>query len=189
MGVSKYASHLILKIRYGNSLTPAWGIQNRGHMETFSRWNIYSTLKVFLPISTSFVSFCGGAIITGSKEKLRLSEIKDKKENINIRQALGGHQYKACIFIFLSFFTVMFLGFFWLWSMATNTHAHAYTHTHTHTHTRNKNVQAIHSLTTYDVFWYFLFSFTVVYFFKNNATFDSLMDWHLHIVKSSSKEE
>lgn len=43
-----------------------------------------------------------------------------------MRQALGGHQYKACIFIFLSFFTVMFLR-----SMATNTHA--YTHTHAHT--------------------------------------------------------
>lgn len=31
--------------------------------------NIYSVLKVFLPISTSFVSFCGGAIITGNTEK------------------------------------------------------------------------------------------------------------------------
>lgn len=50
-------------------------------MERFSRRNIYSILKVFLPISTSFVSFCGGAIITGSKEKLCLSEIK---ENINV---------------------------------------------------------------------------------------------------------
>lgn len=53
----------------------AWPL---GHVEGFSRQKFYSILIVFLPISTSFISFCGGALITGGKEKPFSSEIKDK---------------------------------------------------------------------------------------------------------------
>jgi hypothetical protein len=43
-----------------------------GHKEEFS--SRHSTIKMSLPISTSIVSLCGGAIITGSIEKPGLSE-------------------------------------------------------------------------------------------------------------------
>lgn len=59
-----------------------------------------STVNVFLPISTSFVSFCEGAIISGNKETLCSSEIRDEKR----MEILGGHWVGINIKLVFSYF-------------------------------------------------------------------------------------
>ena len=127
----------------------------RGHMEGFSRQKFYSILIVCLPISTSFISFCAGALISGGKEKPCSSEIKDK-DRITV---FGDHWVVVNTKLVFSYFHISVLFHSDVsHDVSKVIHGNKYTCIHIHPHTQMKQKQSNNTFLLLAMLFFAIFS-------------------------------